>query len=664
MLKKYFFYLLAFMGGFYIMQLEMAGFRVLTTNFGSSIYTTGIYLTFVMIFLSVGYFIGGRLSEKFKVLSPLVLLLSLICLYTFTCQIILKTVLVDWAFGFWQVITSPLLRTTIPVALVSLLFYGPPMMVLSQISPYLIKLYCQNKEYRMHDKVGNVSGTFMAVSTIGSIIGSFVTSYFFVPYLGVRITNLIFIFSLMAIVLAAIFLFDWEKKAPVIAVISILAVVGLLQAYLALFPASPSPEPGLIHQEETLYGKIKVFKYEEDGLKWLIYRPSRIYEHSLIYPDNLLKDQFGITYIAPALAHHYKNYLVLGSAAGGNIVQLLTIDPEAHIIGVEIDPKVLDISRNFFGVKTSEKVKLVVQDARLFLEDSKETFDYIIVDLFKGECIPVHCITSEFFQLVLEHLKPGGAIVINTNMNAFDLPYHDQIDIFNPLEHLYATLFDAGFKSVFQCDYDWFEMVYAYKQPVSSQQFFDTLYQAYQEPGINVNVKANIGAVMLRTCSISPAPGNKKNKRPFTDDWVPEQRIHLNTFYRDLVSAYRQLAQSTRWDSLPPPPSASTLAHLNLDWILPYWKKTIHNPFRENYRDYYTRVADWASRQKELHPEDLARHLPAHSQFEPQLLENYDSPQVRIISDYIYGFVQVLKDNGETAIPYLDRAIKALYKKS
>jgi len=670
-LKKYFFYILSFMGGFYIMQLEMAGFRVMTTNFGSSIYTTGTFLTFVMIFLSSGYFSGGRLSEKYKTLSPMVIFLSVVSLYTFASQIILGTVLVDWAFGFRQAVTSPLLQATMPVALVSILFYGPPMVVLSQVSPYLIKLYCQNKDYRGHDMVGNVSGTFMAVSTIGSIIGSVVTSYFFIPFLGVRITNFIFIFSLLGLVTAALFLFPWGKRAANITVIAVLGVVALLLGYVTLPLVPGTPEFGLIHQEETLYGKIKIFKFENEGEVCLIYRPSRIYEHSVLYPANPLKDQFGLSYISPAVARHWKDYLVLGSAAGGNIIQLLASEPGVRITAVEIDPRVLEISKKFFNVVPSEKVKLVTRDARLFLADCRETFNYIIIDLFKGECIPVHCITSEFFQLVLNHLKPGGAMVINTNMNVFDLPYDDRIPLLDPLQHLYGTLYAAGFQSIFQCDYNWFTgMVYAFKQPVSAGQFFDTLYRAYKDPGIDVRVRANIGAVMLKTCKIFPTPANKRRQRPFTDDWVPEQRIHLNTYARDIPyprdipTAYCRLAKSTGWKRMTSQTTSSTLAQLKLNWYLSYWQKGIMYPFRKDYQDYYNQVAAWASRQKDLNPEELARYLSIHYQFYPQSLREYDSPKVRIIADYTYGLVQVLTDNGEAAIPYLDRAIEALYKKS
>ena len=55
-------YLLAFVGGFVIMSLELLGGRVLAPYFGSSIYVWGSIITVFMLSLALGYLFGGRLS--------------------------------------------------------------------------------------------------------------------------------------------------------------------------------------------------------------------------------------------------------------------------------------------------------------------------------------------------------------------------------------------------------------------------------------------------------------------------------------------------------------------------------------------------------------------------------------------------------------------------
>ena len=53
-------YLLAFVGGFVIMSLELLGGRVLAPYFGSSIYVWGSIITVFMLSLALGYLFGGR----------------------------------------------------------------------------------------------------------------------------------------------------------------------------------------------------------------------------------------------------------------------------------------------------------------------------------------------------------------------------------------------------------------------------------------------------------------------------------------------------------------------------------------------------------------------------------------------------------------------------
>jgi predicted membrane-bound spermidine synthase len=57
-------YINAFVVGFIIMALEMAGSRFLTPYFGSSIFTWASIISMVLLSLAAGYFIGGYIAEK------------------------------------------------------------------------------------------------------------------------------------------------------------------------------------------------------------------------------------------------------------------------------------------------------------------------------------------------------------------------------------------------------------------------------------------------------------------------------------------------------------------------------------------------------------------------------------------------------------------------
>jgi hypothetical protein len=134
--------LISFLGGFQIMALEVCGFRVLQTNLGSSVVVTGTLLTIIMVLLSSGYYLGGRLSNIFSTILPLILILIAAVLYTH----IFDTLLIDSVTSVsihlrTMFLSSHFLRSGIPAVFLVLVLYGPPILILSTISSILIKLY-------------------------------------------------------------------------------------------------------------------------------------------------------------------------------------------------------------------------------------------------------------------------------------------------------------------------------------------------------------------------------------------------------------------------------------------------------------------------------------------------------------------------------------------
>ena len=57
-------YLTSFVGGFVIVSLETLGFRLLAPYFGTSVFVSGTLVGIVMLALSLGYWLGGRLADR------------------------------------------------------------------------------------------------------------------------------------------------------------------------------------------------------------------------------------------------------------------------------------------------------------------------------------------------------------------------------------------------------------------------------------------------------------------------------------------------------------------------------------------------------------------------------------------------------------------------
>jgi hypothetical protein len=160
-------YLLAFVGGFSIMSLELLGGRVLAPYFGSSIYVWGSIITVFMLSLSVGYLLGGRLSLHHPSLSrfALIFLAAAVCLYPL---VYFSEDLMVWVF---ERVEDPRYGSL----LASGLLFIVPTVIMGMISPYSVRLLVQTTEHS-----GQVAGFLYFVSTLGSALGTLATSFYLV----------------------------------------------------------------------------------------------------------------------------------------------------------------------------------------------------------------------------------------------------------------------------------------------------------------------------------------------------------------------------------------------------------------------------------------------------------------------------------------------------
>lgn len=112
--------------------------------------------------------------------------------------------------------------------------------------------------------------------------------------------------------------------------------------------------------------------------------------------------------------------LVVGLGGGGMVRCLETISPETAVEAVEIDPVVVRLAREYFGVVESERVKVYVGDAFDFFDGSRGLYDAIYLDAFLrapessglGEKT-ARLKTAAFLEAMRAHLAPGGAAAFN-----------------------------------------------------------------------------------------------------------------------------------------------------------------------------------------------------------------------------------------------------------
>jgi spermidine synthase len=91
--------------------------------------------------------------------------------------------------------------------------------------------------------------------------------------------------------------------------------------------------------------------------------------------------------------------------------------PQVKTETAELDPKVLQVARDYFRFKESENMKVIIGDGRMHLRRSQKKYDLILLDAYTanryGFYIPYSLTTREFFALAHEHLSDNGVLAYN-----------------------------------------------------------------------------------------------------------------------------------------------------------------------------------------------------------------------------------------------------------
>lgn len=133
---------------------------------------------------------------------------------------------------------------------------------------------------------------------------------------------------------------------------------------------------------------------------------------------------------------------MLGFAGGRIPLVLHHYFPSALIDVAEIDPDVVALAKEYFGVIVGDGLQVTFQDGRAVLEQTASRYDIIFVDAFIGAGrTPPHLATLEFYTLCRARLTDAGVAVVN--LCAHGPQYRAQIDTFR-----------AVFETVYLIDYD------------------------------------------------------------------------------------------------------------------------------------------------------------------------------------------------------------------
>jgi len=405
--------IVVFMAGMTSLGVELTAARLLDPFFGNSLIIWAVLIGTVLLYLTVGYYAGGRWADRkpyhrvlYQIAAWAAFLIGLVPFFA-------RPVLLWSVRGFAEYSASILAGSLLGVVIL----FSAPIILLGCVSPFAIRLSMEGEHV---ESSGNVAGGIYALSTVGSLVGTFLPVLVLIPNIGTRNTFLFFAFSLLAVSLAGLF---WELRARALPFLFMpLLLVGLI----VVFPGSGIKQAQygeLLYETESSYNYIQVVQWGDEV--WLQLNEGQGV-HSIYNPNSVLVDGIWDLFLIvpffntpPFTASQVGSLALIGSAAGTVAKQYTAVYGPIPIDGAELDPEIIRVGREYFDMN-EPNLNAVAQDGRYFLANSPSKYDVIAIDAYRPPYIPFHLTTREFFAEAKQHLTGQGVVAVNAGRTQSD----------------------------------------------------------------------------------------------------------------------------------------------------------------------------------------------------------------------------------------------------
>jgi spermidine synthase len=497
-------YWLVLITGAATMGVEMCASRLLAPYFGNSLPVWGLLIGLLLACLAGGYFLGGRLADRYPQAHLLYELAAWAGFWIGCVPYLSHPILHYAAVGLAEYQAGAVLGSLLAVVAL----FAMPALLLGCVSPLALRLRIQDTA-----SSGQVAGRLYALSTLGSLLGTFGTVFWLIPALGTRCT--IFLLSLALLLSAIGGLVQTNRRRVLLYLLLLLAMLALQLVPLGAI----KPAQGLLYERDSAYNYIQVLRNGQEVVLKLnegegiqsAYQPGEIitgyvYDYFLLVP-----------FFKSASAPPVSSLCLIGLAAGTAARQYSAVFGPIPIDGVEIDPAVVQAGQRFFDLNLPN-LHIAIEDGRYFLAHSARQYDVILVDAYNPPYIPFQLTTAEFFSQTRGHLAADGVLGINVARTASDYALVNAI----------ASTLRAVYPTVYVMD---------------TQSNLNSVVVATQGPANLAAVTARLAALtdpVLRDVA-SRAAGRVREFEPaggqvLTDDHAPVEQIVHGMIARYLLS--------------------------------------------------------------------------------------------------------------------------------
>jgi spermidine synthase len=390
---RWYLILTAALCGALVMVIEVLGSRVIGPFFGVSLFVWTSLITVALVALAAGYTAGGWLADRRS--SP-----------DYLYAIILGAGLLTAATPLFK---AAVLEACLPLGLrwgslaSALLLFGPALFLLGCVSPYLVRIAA-----REIANIGRTVGNLYAISTAGSFAGTLATGFFLIAYLGV---NRIFVLAgLLLVALAVGYFVLFRRQWALVAALALPLLLAPGERVTAKVLADGT-RVKLTAQHDSFYGDLRVVDYAGPQTRTRELLIDGLVQGGidLASGQSVYEYPYLMQFLPLALNPGGKNCLVVGLGTG--IVPSWYAAQGIQTEVVDIDPMVAGLAQQYFGFDRS--IAVHVEDARYFLNRSRQRYDYVVLDVFNGDTTPGHVLSLEAMQLLKARMTPNGVLAIN-----------------------------------------------------------------------------------------------------------------------------------------------------------------------------------------------------------------------------------------------------------
>ncbi len=375
--------------GFVLMVFELVAARMLAPAVGSSTYVWTSVIGVIVAALSVGYWLGGRVADVRRRESDVALLFVLAAVAMATTLLSYEQVL--------QMVTSMRIDVRWQAVLSAIVLFAPTSALLGAISPYLAKLNVTSLK-----SSGRSVANLGALNSVGGIVGTFFAGFFLFGIMGIRWAVVWLV--VLAVVLGWLLVPRQQLRRRLVLSFTAIFVAVLSALSPTVLAIDTASAHYIIDDQIGYYGQVRS----------LVTSPHTSQSGVYVNDPNALvfwytKEMADIIASRPEPGR----ILMLGGGAYTLPRYLAHTYPKAQIDVVEIDPELINISRQYFNYDDPANVHNIAADARTYLNHNTTKYDVILVDVFGGDAVPATLMTREFGGAIKSATADGGYVLAN-----------------------------------------------------------------------------------------------------------------------------------------------------------------------------------------------------------------------------------------------------------